>query len=349
MRACVLAAAALAAAQQQPTIFPFGANSFRIQYSPPGLPIVNSTYTPFLPAPLSSSPFSVSTDQLTYTNGNLQVSVDPATGFFTATRLSDGFVVQKMTNLTFGPPAARGRYPTSQLQLLGHAQGETLVGMGEQGLTGRVTLEQPFYRDFIESEYYGYNSGRQAFMPQYFSSAGYGFVLAQPGYGWLRVDVAPYESAYNASSSATIDLWITTTPGTPVYSAAAPHPLLALLKQSADALGYAPPMPFFASGFIASKDRYRNQSQFLAVAHGYVDRGIPISMLTVDVRWRAPVTRLQCLRPSIPHAHTHMRTPTSFHRSGSTGKIWATCPSTLTAGQTRRPWWMSSRAWALRP
>ena len=43
-----------------------------------------------------------------------------------------------------------------------------------------------------------------------------------------------------------------------------------------------PPMPFFASGFIASKDRYHNQSQFLSVAHGYVDRGIPLSLLVVD-------------------------------------------------------------------
>ncbi len=32
---------------QQPTILPWGANSFRIQYSPPGLPVVNSSYSPF--------------------------------------------------------------------------------------------------------------------------------------------------------------------------------------------------------------------------------------------------------------------------------------------------------------
>jgi alpha-glucosidase (family GH31 glycosyl hydrolase) len=276
-------AGARAAQPQQPTIFPFGANSFRVQYSPPGLPIVNSSYSPFLDAPLSSSPYAATTTS--FTNGNLRVEVDAGTGFITATRVSDGFVVAKMTNLTFGP-TLQGRYPTSEVNFLGHAEGETLVGMGEQGLTGRVTLEQPFNRNYIDAEYYGYNSGRQAFMPMYFSSAGYGLVLAQPGYGWLRVDVAPYESAYNATSSATIDMWVTTTPETPVYAADTPHPFTHLLRQYADAVGYAPPMPFFASGFIASKDRYRNQTQFLAVAHGYVDRGIPISMLTVDVSWR---------------------------------------------------------------
>ena len=114
------------------------------------------------------------------------------------------------------------------------------------------------------------------------SSAGYGMMITYPGYGWLRVDVAPYQSAYNASSIETLDIWLTTTPGNPVYSAGTPHPFLSLLSQYADAVGYAPPMPAFASGFIASKDRYRNQSQFLSVAHGYIDRGIPLSLLTID-------------------------------------------------------------------
>ena len=96
------------------------------------------------------------------------------------------------------------------------------------------------------------------------------------------MDVAPYTSVLNASSAATVELWLTTTPGTPVLSAAAPHPVLAMLTQYADAVGHAPRMPAFAAGFIASKDRYRNQTQFLEVAHGYVDRGIPLSLLTVD-------------------------------------------------------------------
>ena len=276
----LLAASALALAvspalcTQQPAILPWGANSFRIQYSPPGLPIVNSTYSPFLAAPLSSTPTSCTATS--FTNGNLRIDVDAATGFFAATRVSDGLVVQRMTNLTFGPPAARGRFPSSLLEFQGHAQGETLVGMGEQGTRPRVALEQPFERVFIDTEYYRLNQGRQALLPLYFSSAGYGLMLAQPGYGWLRVDAAPNMSAYSAESSATIDLWVTTTPGTPEFSADAPHPLLALLAQYGDAVGYAPPMPFFASGFLASKDRYHNQSQLLAVAHGYVDRGIPM-------------------------------------------------------------------------
>jgi alpha-D-xyloside xylohydrolase len=263
-----------------PTVTPFGANSFRIQYSPPGLPIVNSSYSPFLAAPLSSSPFTSSATS--FTHGNLRLDVDPATGFFTATRISDGFLVQRVTSLVFGPAVARGRYPSSQLEVQGHAQGESLVGMGEQGLSGRVTLEQPFERSYQDTEFYPSNQGRQAFMPLYFSSAGYGVMMAQPGYGWLRVDASPSVSVFNASSQATLDMWITTTPSTPVYAQGTPHPLLALLSQYADAVGYAPPMPFFTTGFIASKDRYHNQSQFLDVAHGYISRNIPLSLLTID-------------------------------------------------------------------
>ena len=32
------------------------------------------------------------------------------------------------------------------------------------------------------------------------------------------------------------------------------------------------------------KDRYRNQSQLLEVARGYVDRGLPISTIVIDYR-----------------------------------------------------------------
>lgn len=235
----------------QPVVTPFGANSFRIQWAPPGLPVVNSSFSPFLDAPVSTTPSSVVGN--VHTNGNLRVTVDPSTGLCAATRVSDGAALVAATGLTFGPALARGRFPSAQLDTTGAGAGETLVGMGEQGLTGRATLELPFEVNYIDSEYYGYNSGRTAFMPLLFSSAGYGVMAAQQGYGWLRVDRAPGVSSWNASSTATVELWVTTTPGTPAMAAGAPHPLLALLEQYADAVGHAPPMAPFAAGFIASK------------------------------------------------------------------------------------------------
>ena len=277
-------AAALAALVRSqvsiPVVTPFAANSFRVQWPPPGMPVVNSSYSPFLDAPVSSTPSS--SEGNVFTNGNLRITMDPSTGLINATRVSDGATLFTTTSLTFGPPLANGRYPSAQLEALGVSMSETLVGMGEQGLTSRETLAVPYTVNYIDSEYYGYNTGRTAFLPLYFSTAGYGIMIAQQGYGWLRVDRAPYFSAFNASSTATVELWITTTPGTPVFAADSPHPVRQLLLQYADAVGHAPPMAQFAAGFIACKDRYRNQSQFLSVAHGYVDRGIPVSMLTID-------------------------------------------------------------------
>jgi alpha-D-xyloside xylohydrolase len=267
-------------APPQPVVTPFAANSFRIQYAPPGLPVVNSTYSPFLDTPASATPSSAA--GAVFVNGNLRVTVDAATGLFAATRVSDGAALVAATALTFAPALARGRYPSAQLDTTGAAAGETLVGMGEQGLTGRATLALPFDVNFIDSEFYPLNSGRTAFMPLLFSSKGYGVMVAQQGYGWLHIDRAPARSSWNASSTATVEVWITTTPGTPSLAAGAPHPLLAVLEQYADAVGHAPPMAAFAAGFIASKDRYNTQKQFLDVAHGYVDRNIPLSVLTID-------------------------------------------------------------------
>ena len=147
-----LAAHAARAQVSQPVVLPWGANSFRIQWAPPGHPISNSTYSPFLDAPLSTTPFAASPSGA-FTNGNLRLDVDPATGLLTATRVSDGYVFFKQTGMGWAPPVARGRFPSAQVSFEGHAVGESLVGGGEQGLTGRVVLEQPFTRDYIDAEY----------------------------------------------------------------------------------------------------------------------------------------------------------------------------------------------------
>jgi alpha-glucosidase (family GH31 glycosyl hydrolase) len=272
-----------------PVVTPFAANSFRIQWAPPGYPVADSPYTPFLPAPLSRSDASTAARTpgggATYTHGNLAVAVDAGTGFVTATRVSDGAVVFEQTALAFAPAVAPGLPPSAQLEWAGPASpAEAFVGMGEQGLTGRATLQLPFFRDFQETEFYPNNTGRQAFMPLFFSTAGYGAMLSAPSYGWLRLAAAGGAggSAYNSSCLRTLELWLTVTPGDPVLAPGAPHPLLALLAQHADAVGYGTPQPGFAAGFIVSKDRYRNQSQVMDVARGYVARGIPVSVMTID-------------------------------------------------------------------
>ena len=133
-----------------PSVTPWAAHSFRLTWAPPGYPVVPNAFTPFADAPASASVAGSSTQPgvgATYTNGNLRVDVADS-GLFTATRISDGFIVAQQTALTFGTPLVAGLPPTAQLELAGHAVGETLFGMGELGLTGRVSLESPFERNF---------------------------------------------------------------------------------------------------------------------------------------------------------------------------------------------------------
>jgi alpha-glucosidase (family GH31 glycosyl hydrolase) len=289
-----------------PAVDAWGPNSFRVRWAAPGFPLAESPYSPYVAqadanAKASASPartFEKAPGVLASVNGNLEVDVDAATGLVSVLRVSDGHLLMQQTALLWTPASCYGAVcpsadlpPSAELQFNGYVT-EVFVGGGEQGTRRRVTLEENFGRDYADTEYYGYNSGRQAFLPLFFSSVGYGFMNAQPGYGHMQwqsaVAGAPLatpgvqQSVFNASSIKVVDVWFTTTPGTPVFNESVPHPFLALLDQYADAVGHAPLMPAFASGFIASKDRYRNQTQFLDVARGYIARNIPISMLTVD-------------------------------------------------------------------
>ena len=47
-----------------------------------------------------------------------------------------------------------------------------------------------------------------------------------------------------------------------------------LLTGYVDVTGHAPKLPFWATGFWQCKNRYRNQSQVLNVARGYIKRGM---------------------------------------------------------------------------
>ena len=277
--AAALAAPAAAQGPHSPQVLPqlepWGANSVRIRWSAPGGGSAAS-WGPFLDAALSHSAVSRGAGWLVH--GNLRVTAG-ADGLVRASRESDGAVLLQQTGLGWGAAVGRGRWPSAQVELRGVGADETLVGMGQQK-EGRVALERPFVRRFTDSECYGYNQGRQALLPLWFSSRGYGVMWAVSGYGSLRLDEAGV--VLNASSAAAVELWVSTTPGDAVFAAGSPHPLRALLSQYADAVGRAPLMPRFAAGFIASKDRYRNRTQLLAVARGYASRGIPLAVLTVD-------------------------------------------------------------------
>lgn len=136
----------------------------------------------------------------------------------------------------------------------------------------------PYTKRFADSQDYGQSHGSDVSIPWYSSSLGYGFLWNSAGYGSATLT----ESSLTWTTNATLglDLWITTTSDS-FDPATGRSPYADLLSQYVDAVGHASLMPFYSTGFIQCKDRYRNQSQLLDVARGYVERQLPISVIVI--------------------------------------------------------------------
>ena len=90
-----------------------------------------------------------------------------------------------------------------------------------------------------------------------------------------------------ANATLGVDMWITTT-SAGFDSKSGVSPYSELLSNYVDAVGHASTMPYYSTGFIQCKDRYRNQSQVLDVARGYIERQLPISTIVIDwMHWVA--------------------------------------------------------------
>ena len=160
----------------------------------------------------------------------------------------------------------------------GHVD-ERVYGLGEHK-TGTVN-QMPYFKLFQTSQWYPVSHGGDVSIPLYTSSIGYAFVWNSPSYGFVNLTTDALTWYSNATMN--VDFWIATTPA-PASTASSTRtsPFAALLSSAMGVLGHAPAMPWYATGFIQCKDRYRNQSQLLDVARGYVDRGLPISTIVID-------------------------------------------------------------------
>ena len=220
------------------------------------------------------------------TNGNLKVMYDPATSYITATRISDGKVLLQQTALEFNQspnvPTTRAGSVSALVSFKGTA-GEKVYGLGEHR-TG-VVNQMPYQKRFADSQDYGKSHGSDVSIPWYASSLGYGFVWNSPAYGYNSI--TEDEITWYANATLGVDMWITTTSaGFDPKSGASPY--AELLSNYVDAVGHASTMPYYSTGFIQCKDRYRNQSQVLDVARGYIQRQLPISTIVIDWKhWTA--------------------------------------------------------------
>ena len=106
-------------------------------------------------------------------------------------------------------------------------------------------------------------------IPFLFSSRGYGLLWNSPAAG--RVELATNGTRWVADSARQIDYWVTTG-----------RDPAAIMHHYAEATGFAPMLPEWASGFWQSKLRYRTQEELLAVAREHKRRGLPLSVIVAD-------------------------------------------------------------------
>jgi alpha-D-xyloside xylohydrolase len=271
---------------------PFASDSIRIRVAPPTGSITNPELQGLLPDAPTSRTFhfyndgeSSSSGISSLTNGNLRIDVDVTTGFLKATRVSDSVVLLNQIGLEFGipdVPFTRIGSVSANVTFAG-TSGEKVYGLGEHR-TGAVN-QMPYTNRFADSQDYGISHGSDVMIPWYASSLGYGFLWNSAGHGSVSLS----ENSLNWCSNATlgIDIWITTTSASFLPSSGR-SPYADLLSNYVDAVGHASKMPFYSTGFIQCKDRYRNQTQLLDVARGYVERQLPISVIVIDWKhWTA--------------------------------------------------------------
>eukprot|EP00756_Hemistasia_phaeocysticola_P003956 Hpha_TRINITY_DN12551_c0_g2::TRINITY_DN12551_c0_g2_i1::g.50970::m.50970/K01811/xylS, yicI; alpha-D-xyloside xylohydrolase len=260
----------------------WGTNSIRVRIAEAGVPITE----PIRGALLPMGREVVEGGGTNLTNGNIKVVFDEVTGLPIITRVSDSVTLLKGKEVVF-----TGSYSTPQVNASNSQsvafEGYTqkIFGLGEHGITDSSNKLDlfPYKRVFADSLFYGRSHGSDVSIPWYASSAGYGFVWNSPSLGNVSLGT---DGLYwgGQDNRKNLDFWVTTLDATPeeVVAATGRSFYEPLLRQYVDAVGHATPIPWWATGFIQSKDRYRNQTQVMEVAREYKRRALPISMLVID-------------------------------------------------------------------
>jgi hypothetical protein len=160
----VATASASAAAQPVVQLDPHGRDSIRVRIAPAGGAIVDNAFAPYAPPPPPTSRVARTASSLTV--GNLLVAFDAATGFITASRVSDGAPLLSTSALAFGPPANGSRAGSVSASLaLAVAGGAAnrLYGLGEH-TTGKLDVTG-YAKKLETSQYYGVSHGADSLIP----------------------------------------------------------------------------------------------------------------------------------------------------------------------------------------
>jgi alpha-D-xyloside xylohydrolase len=197
-------------------------------------------------------------------NGNLRVDLS-ATGELRFARTADSAELLSEMAAHFAWPGPRlfssaGGDSCRLEQRFRAYDDEQIFGLG-QHLHGRLN-QKGMVLDLLQRN-------AEVTIPFAVSSRGYGFLWNSPAVG--RVEFAENGTRWVSDAASQIDYWITTGDG--------PADILA---HYADATGHTPAMPSWATGLWQSKLRYKTQTELLAVARGYNERGLPLAVIVAD-------------------------------------------------------------------
>ena len=291
-----------AAAAQQVTLTPWCANSFRVQVAgpstAPGLAaeaarvraLLASQQLEELPgalidecgpgAPITPVPGTP------YTNGNLQVTL--AAGGSSLVYVNAATQAHLFTaSLAFAASPTYAPYLAATLNTSAGDAQERIFGLGQGGWTGEAPVGCPTLPVTTQAVVPLQRNGQtinlqqrkfHVSIPFAYSSAGYGFLYHQPGYGAVTVGALGVGGmSWSSEAVLGLDFWATGLP-----AGAQPGDASAIYRQYADATGHAPPLREDAMLFWQSRNRYMSSAIALAVAANYSALQLPVGVLVVD-------------------------------------------------------------------
>lgn len=256
-------------------IEPWGKNSLRVRATPQAALLDNEDFA-LLPAVPCEAEIAVNGTRASITNGCIRCDVLPS-GKLRFLRADTGVLLLEEYDrnrfreedegfnsaLEICPRTFRPILGTNQYRLevrFEAAEDEKLFGMGQY---------QQEHLDLKGCIVELAQRNSQASVPFVLSSRGYGLLWNNPAVG--QVMFAKNLTEWSVHSTKQMDYWITAG-DTPAQ----------IEEAYADAVGKAPLMPSWATGFWQCKLRYQTQEELLSVAREYKRRGLPISVIVID-------------------------------------------------------------------
>ncbi len=213
-------------------------------------------------------------------NGNIESRQDVEGGVIQFIRRSDGVSLLETVSYTLSKrnggvslDVNGNNLYRASISFKRRSPNDTISGLGEHKFG-----QQPGVLNYGNGYSFSFQKSANSdiSIPVFQSSDGYMFLWNTPSYGSVNINSTHITFTSNATTA--IDFWISV--GSATSSAPTAYP--SLMKQFVDATGHPSKLPYYATGFIQSKLRYRSQSEVLAVAREYVKRGLPLSMIAID-------------------------------------------------------------------